>query len=46
MTIWSYGNDQMKSERVSGDSARMRRFAWTFAGRLRDKYHNRMSWLK
>ena len=29
----------------SGQIARMRRVAWGFAGRLRDKYHNLMSWL-
>ena len=29
----------------SGKTARMRRLAWAFAGRLCDKYHNRMSWL-
>ena len=30
----------------SGETARMRRLAWVFAGRLCDKYHNLMSWLK
>ena len=30
----------------SGETARMRRIAWAFAGRLCDKYHNLMSWLK
>ena len=30
----------------SGEPARMRRLAWAFAGRLCDKYHNLMSWLK
>ena len=29
----------------SGETARMRRLAWTFAGRLCHKYHNLMSWL-
>ena len=29
----------------SGKTARMRRLAWAFAGRLADKYHNLMSWL-
>ena len=29
----------------SGESARKRRLAWAFAGRLCDKYHNLMSWL-
>ena len=29
----------------SGETARMRRIAWAFAGRLCDKYHNLMSWL-
>ena len=29
----------------SGKTARMRRLAWAFAGRLYDKYHNVMSWL-
>ena len=29
----------------SGETARMRRFAWAFAGRLCDKYHNFMSCL-
>ena len=29
----------------SGQTARMRRLAWAFAGRLCDKYHNLMSWL-
>ena len=29
----------------SGETARMRRLAWAFAGRLYDKYHNLMSWL-
>ena len=28
----------------SGETARMRRLAWAFAGRLCDKYHNLMSW--
>ena len=30
----------------SDETARMRRLAWAFAGRLCDKYHNLMSWLK
>ena len=30
----------------SGETARMHRLAWTFAGRLCDKYYNLMSWLK
>ena len=30
----------------SGETARMRMLAWAFAGRLCDKYHNLMSWLK
>ena len=30
---------------VSGETARMRRIAWAFAGRLCDKCHNLMSWL-
>ena len=30
----------------SGETARMRRLAWAFAGRPCDKYHNLMSWLK
>ena len=30
----------------SGDTVRMRRLAWDFAGHLYDKYHNLMSWLK
>ena len=29
----------------SGETARMRRLAWAFAGRLCDKHHNLMSWL-
>ena len=29
----------------SGETVRMCRVAWAFAGRLCDKYHNRMSWL-
>ena len=29
----------------SGKTARMRRLAWAFAGRLFDKYHNLMNWL-
>ena len=29
----------------SGETARMRRLAWAFVGRLCDKYHNLMSWL-
>ena len=29
----------------SGETARMRRLAWAFTRRLRDKYHNLMSWL-
>ena len=29
----------------SGETARMRRLAWAFTGRLCDKYHNLMSWL-
>ena len=29
----------------SGETARMRRLAWAFAGRPCDKYHNLMSWL-
>ena len=30
----------------SGEAARMCRLAWAFAGRLCDKYHNLMRWLK
>ena len=30
----------------SGETVRMRGLAWAFAGRLCDKYHNLMSWLK
>ena len=30
----------------SGETARMRRLAWSIAGRLCDKYHTLMSWLK
>ena len=30
----------------SGETARMRRLAWAFAGCICDKYHNIMSWLK
>ena len=30
----------------SGETVWMRRLAWAFAGRLCDKYHNLMSWLK
>ena len=30
----------------SGETARMRRLAWAFAGRPCDKYHSLMSWLK
>ena len=30
----------------SGEAARMRRLAWSFAGRICDKYQNLMSWLK
>ena len=29
-----------------GETVRMCRLTWAFAGRLRDKYHNLMSWLK
>ena len=29
----------------AGETARMRRLAWAFAGRLCDKYYNLMSWL-
>ena len=29
----------------SGETARMRRLVWAFAGRLCGKYHNLMSWL-
>ena len=29
----------------SSETARMRRLAWPFAGRLCDKYHNLKSWL-
>ena len=29
----------------SGETARMRRLVWAFAGHLCDKYHNLMSWL-
>ena len=29
----------------SGETARMHRLAWAFAGRLSDNYHNLMSWL-
>ena len=29
----------------TGETARMRRLAWAFVGRLCDKYHNLMSWL-
>ena len=30
----------------SGETARMRKLAWAFAGRLCGKYHNLMIWLK
>ena len=30
----------------SGETAQMCRLTWAFAGRLCDKYHNLMSWLK
>ena len=30
----------------SGETARMRRLTWAFAGHICDKYHNLMSWLK
>ena len=30
----------------SGETVWMRRLAWAFAGRLCDKYHNLMGWLK
>ena len=30
----------------SGETARMRKLAWASAGRLCDKYHNLMNWLK
>ena len=30
----------------SGETVRMRRLTWAFAGRICDKYHNLMSWLK
>ena len=30
----------------SGETVQMRRLVWAFAGRLCDKYHNLMSWLK
>ena len=33
------------SSEGSGKTARKRRLAWAFAGRLCDKYHNLMSWL-
>ena len=29
----------------SSETAQMRRLAWALDGRLRDKYHNLMSWL-
>ena len=29
----------------SGETARMRRLAWAFAGRICDKYQNLMDWL-
>ena len=29
----------------SGETARIRRLAWAFAGRLCDQYHNLMNWL-
>ena len=29
----------------SGETARMRKLAWAFAGRLCDKYQNLVSWL-
>ena len=35
----------MCKQRRLGKTAQMRRFAWAFAGRLCDKYHNCMSWL-
>ena len=34
------------SEEGSGETVRMRRLTGAFAGRLCDKYHNLMSWLK
>ena len=30
---------------VSGETVQMRRLAWAYASRLRDKYHNLISWL-
>ena len=33
-------------QRRSGETARMRRLARAFVGRLCDKYHNLMRWLK
>ena len=35
----------MRTATGSGETSRMRRLAWAFAGRLCDKYHNLMSWL-
>ena len=39
-------NEFMEDSVGFGETARMRRLAWAFAGRLCDKGNNRMSWLK
>ena len=52
LNVWFFGRTHRllpyfmcANSESSGETARMRRFAWAFAGRLCDKYDNFMSWL-
>ena len=51
LDVWFFGTIRLLSyvmcanSEGSGETARMRRLAWAFAGRLCDKYHSLMSWL-
>ena len=40
LPYWMYVNSE-----GSGETLQMRRLTWAFAGHLRDKHHNLMSWL-
>ena len=44
--FWSDPSSTCGNNEGPGETAQMRRLAWAFAGRLCDKYHYLMSWLK
>ena len=52
LNVWFFGRTlrllpyfMCANSEGSGETARMRRLGWAFAGRLCDKYYNLMSWL-